>query len=49
MACGAGVTGAPAPERARISDVFATAVDALGLRSPPDAGGRSMMVEGDVL
>jgi predicted AlkP superfamily phosphohydrolase/phosphomutase len=49
VACGAGVTGAPDPERARIADVFATAVDALGLRSPPDAGGRSMMVDGDVL
>jgi predicted AlkP superfamily phosphohydrolase/phosphomutase len=48
-ACGPGIECSRGPVRARIADVFATAIDALGIEPPLGAGGRSLMGRTDVV
>jgi predicted AlkP superfamily phosphohydrolase/phosphomutase len=48
-ACGPGIEHSGERLLARIADVFATAVEALGIEPPRRAGGRSLMGETDVV
>lgn len=48
-ACGPGIEPSGGPVRARIPDVFATALDAMGIEPPRGAGGQSMMGAADVI